>query len=667
MASTSRSDATARRFDLALLVLALASVAWFVVGPHDAEYYEWLPRGVRAVVPGGVALVLVAVVLRVARRLAPGMLGIALRLGAITIVLTLAAMAGFRAALEWDAARSTDHWQPRIADNRATASDSLAFARLTPAERAAWAARVAQHRVLTDSAAWPAGGALTVPRSWAYPPAVTVARIADEARVRIWARAGSETACVASPAVSEANECGEVSPPSDATFSAVVRVLDPTPAPLAAPLASSVNATWLQYRRTSAHDAQVAEGAADSATQALDAWSHRIDGPIRSAASVVGDRVLIGTHGTGTIMAIDARTGASRWSSRVPNWIHMDIVSDGRVAAVGFGDNARSFTGRAPSGISVFDLATGALRWTRFDESSNMSGPLLRDSVLVYGTAVGVIRTRAIADGRLIAEDTLPGGVIMAPPSAHGDTVVFTLEHDLVCAVLAPTLRRLWCHQYPGYRMMGHAASAIANGQVVLSAVTTLGNLTWAEFRAAPFGLARRLVQTALFPVVSTEHGGQRLLALDLATGEERWRTTNFPKVRWVDGHTAGSASLGDTVGLVVLPEADVTVGFDPRNGHVRWTAPAHLARGPALLVGTIAIVTGMDGTLDVRNAVGGGVLCQAKRDVGFDRSGPAVRGRTMYFASRDGTVEAVPLADVMRCALPVGPKKPATSSSMGH
>ncbi|MCA0375134.1 MAG: PQQ-binding-like beta-propeller repeat protein [Gemmatimonadetes bacterium] len=658
--------AAPRPLTLLCLVGAGAAVLWFIAGPHDAEYFEWLPRGRAALLPG--VLLLVCISWLAQRAWFPA------RVGALLLTLLLVGMAGARARLEWESARSTDHWPPRSADNVATASDSTAFARLADDERARWAARVAQHRLLTDSSSWPAGGTLAIPASWAFPPGVRVARLRDSVRMYVWARTPDGTAaCVAEPALEEMRECGErpVAPAAQ-SFRAITRVIDPTPSPLA-PLAADATG-WTQYRRNGAHDARQASdarGSADTAasTPAPPRWSYRIDGPIRSAVSLAGDLALIGAHGSGAVVALDVATGRPRWTSRVPSWVHMDIVSDGRVAAVGFGDNHRSFTGRAPSGTSVYDLATGQLRWTRFDESSNMSGPLLRDSVLVYGTALGIIRTRALADGRLLAEDTLPGGVVMAPPAASGDTVVFTLEHDAACAVLAPTLRRLWCRTFPGHRMMGHAASAIADGQVVLSAVTTIGNLSWAEFRAAPFALARRLVTTALFPVVSTEHGGQRLIALDLATGEERWRTPNFPKVRWVDGHTAGTASLSDSIGLAVLPEADVTVGFDPRDGRVRWSAPAHLARGPALLYGTRAIVTAMDGTLEVRDAVRGGVWCAARRAVGFDRSGPAVGAGAAFLASREGTVEAVPLADVLRCALPRGPRPPrATSSPMsGH
>lgn len=114
-----------------------------------------------------------------------------------------------------------------------------------------------------------------------------------------------------------------------------------------------------------------------------------VDGPLRSSAIAVGDMVLIGSHGTGTLTAIDAPTGATRWVARVPNWIHQDPVTDGAIVVVSFGDNDASFQGRAPSGVAAFVLATGERLWTRFDESSVMTSAVMPDSTIVYATAIG--------------------------------------------------------------------------------------------------------------------------------------------------------------------------------------------------------------------------------------------------------------------------------------
>lgn len=664
-------------------VTTLVSVTYFVAAAHGASFVEWLPRGGAAVLPG-LCTLLTLVALDAVWRHRRGAVRAMAAACALLLVGLMAAMAGSRALLEWQSARASVHWPPRFADAIPTASTPSAFRALTDAQQARWAARVAQHRLLTDASAWVGDSVLTMPRVWAFPDDAQIARVVRGNRVETWARSrGGAMVCVSVPMLDEHRECGDAPAPATTAFVRVLRVDAPGAArvdafndePVAsqavADRASSPTTAWTQYRGDAAHAARRAGSATrDTTRHTTRAWRHSVDGTIRSAVSLAAGYAMIGAHGTGAIEVLDAATGALRWRTRVPNWVHMDIVSDGRIAAVGFGDNDDSFTGRAPSGVSVFDLATGHLSWTRFDESSNMSGPLIRDSVVIYGTALGVIRTRRIADGALLFEDTLPGGVTMAPLAASGDTIVFTHDHDGVCAVLAPTLRRLWCRRFHGYQLMGHAAPTLYNGTVFLSAVTTLGNLSLAEMRALPWSVLRSLITSTLFPRFYEAHAGQRLFALDLLTGADVWRSTNAPHVRWVEGHVAGTATVTDALGIVVLPEADVVRAFAPTSGLTRWEVPAHLARGPALLIGSDVVVTGMDGVFDVLDAQSGRVRCTGRRASGFDRSGPVVFGDHAILATRDGALESIALDALRSCAdapPPASPTSKATAAARGR
>jgi outer membrane protein assembly factor BamB len=637
-------------FDGILALGTVLSAGYLTLRTPIPGLVDWLPTGVAAAAVWVVVLAAVLLLLGLARRLqraGRSSLGHAgPRLVAAGVVLVLAGMAASRWSLaRWDAGQVM-HWPPRVADNVFGRFDQL-----TDNERARFAAQVAQHRLVTTRATAAIAGAaapaatstgtdslISIPASWSMPDDVRIAvRRTATGADEVWARTTTGvTACVVRPDPSHKG-CGDAAVAPDPTaFRAPVRVPDV----ISDALTSAAPSAWRQYR-TSANR----RGALDDAALLSPAsgWRTTLGGDVRSSVSLVGDLALIGAHGNGEVAAYTARDGAVRWTSRVPNWVHMDIVSDGTIAAVGFGDNMPSFDGRAPNGVSVYDVASGELRWTRFDESSVMTSPILHDSTMVYATGMGVLRKRDARTGAILAVDTLPGGAVMAPPAFIDDTIVFGLEHRHVCAVRYSTMQRLWCHEFPTMRMMGHAAPGVQHGQAIVSGAVSLYDLSWSEFMALPWSLKRSLVRIALFPGTYEEHAGQRFMALRLSDGALLWRSPVYPKVHAVLGHIAGTAVLSDTVGVIVMPLANTVVGFHPGTGAVRWTAPAHDSRGPALLVDGVVVVAGQDGVTESRNALTGALVCQMSRKAGYDRAGPANAAGLLIFADVKGGIEAVP------------------------
>ncbi len=640
--------------DLALVVLTGVAALYMMVRSPVGEFFELLPIGAAGIPLYLLWFAIIALGLLWRRN---GSGRTTARAGLAKVLLYAASVpligaAATRGLLVYQDQRADEHWPPRFSDNRHPFVDSL-----TSQQQAQWAAHVAEHAMITASvgttdsasAITPASGAaLVIPAAWPMPSGVRIARRTRADTVELWARtADGAVACVARPSAHEHEQCNTTVGPDTGAYLLPQRsAADAVIAPLA-PYPDSGALTWPQYRFDAARimPSDHAAGATDSTE-----WTAHMDGPARSSVSLAGNLVLIGAHGSGSVEAFDRTTGERRWQTRVPSWVHMDITSDGRTAAVGFGDNALSFTGRAPSGMSVFDVQTGRLRWTHFDESSVMSGAVIRDNAVVYATALGVVRRRSLETGALLAEDSLPGGVVMAPAAMRGDTVVYGLEHDHVCAILASTLKRVWCRRFEGMRMMGHAAPAILGNMVVVTASQTIGNLSWSEFRGLPLRLQARMIYGSLFPNRYYEIAGQRVLALRLSDGSSVWASRNYTKVRNVDGHTAGTSVLTDSAGLVVLPQANVVVGFDPHTGAERWTAGAHLARGPALITNGRAIVAGTDGKTEVRDVMSGALTCTMTRGMGHDRAGPASDGRMLYFVDRAGMLERIAIDRLLGC-----------------
>lgn len=641
--------------DIGLVVLTGAAALYMMVRSPVGEFFELLPIGAAGIPLYLLWFAIIALGLLWRR---PSSGRTTARAGVAKVLLYAASVpligaAATRGLLVYQDQQADEHWPPRFSDNRHPFVDSL-----TSQQQAKWAAHVAEHAMITgsvgtatDSASAIApsvGAALVIPSAWPMPSGVRIARRTRADTVELWARtADGAVACVARPSAHEHEQCTTTVGPDTGAYLLPQRsVAEAVIAPLA-PYPDSTALTWPQYRFDAARimPRDTAAGATDTTE-----WAAHMDGPARSSVSLAGNLVLIGAHGSGSVEAFDRTTGERRWQTRVPSWVHMDITSDGRTAAVGFGDNALSFTGRAPSGMSVFDVQTGRLRWTHFDESSVMSGAVIRDNAVVYATALGVVRRRSLETGALLAEDSLPGGVVMAPAAMRGDTVVYGLEHDHVCAILASTLKRVWCRRFEGMRMMGHAAPAILGNMVVVTASQTIGNLSWSEFRALPLRLQARLIYGSLFPNRYYEIAGQRFFALRLSDGGSVWASRNYTKVRNVDGHTAGTSVLTDSAGLVVLPQANVVVGFDPQSGVERWTAGAHLARGPALITHGRAIVAGTDGKTEVRDVKSGALTCTMTRRTGHDRAGAASDGRALYFVDRAGMIERIAIDRLLGC-----------------
>ncbi len=520
---------------------------------------------------------------------------------------------------------------------------------LPDSNQAVWAADVVAHLVGS-----PEGAAVVpeVPVDWPFPSAATVALDSSDVALTVWARtpAGS-VACIDLPRavapIDSTRRCAShLGRASQLAFSAPAR----GPAPDATAGTRPLGEPWVQYRNGPDRPGAVV-GAADSG---VTGWRVTTPGPIRASVSVIGSTVLVGGHGTGSLLALDLHDGHLLWRARLPSWIHQDPVSDGRVVVVGFGDNWSSFTGLTPSGVAAYDLATGARLWTEFDESSVMTSAMIAGDQVIYATAAGVLRKRSLATGALADSTLLPGGVIMAPLAMQGDTLVATLDRDRVCALRAGDLSRIWCRRFNNLRKVGHSAPAVRDGRVIVSGETLLSALTLRDFRSAGPGLRTRMLREILNPPGDENaEAGQTFLALNLATGRIEWGQPNYAYRYWVRGHISGTASLRDSIGVIVLPMADTLVAFDPRSGDVHWSHGSHRARGAPLILGDQVLVAGRDGITELRDLATGALHCVMTRDTGYDRGGPTAAGGLVIFANLKGVVEAIPDRDLLTCRGP--------------
>jgi outer membrane protein assembly factor BamB len=648
--------AAMRVLDLVVVIGAVVAALVLVRhGPLD-DGRDLIPEGTAATVFTVIGALLVGTGLALVPRRSPialwGARGLCYSLA---LCLGLAALARHRAVTDLARDHGIAVWPPRPEDSRADRLETL-----TAANRVKWALRVAAHRIGYRHVP---NTPIAIPAEWPFPADVRLATIdGDDGALHLWALAADGTSgCLRVPArippVSDTAigrlQCEESQhPPASLAFGPVERVSWVLPDMTVGPPAHA----WPQYRRTAAK-----AGFAESLPPATGGeWEVRLDDQARSTVAVVDSLVMVGSHGLGHVAVLRLADGHTLWRARAPNWVHMDPVTDGRTVLVGFGSDWGSFAGAEPSGVAAYELQTGAHRFTVFDESSVMTTPVVAGSTFVYVTAAGVMRKRMLSNGRLLAERRLPGGAIMAPPAMVHDTLVVSLDRNVVCAVLVSSFDRLWCRTMPGYRLMGHAAPEVADGRVIVSGVQLLRALSLREFLSLPRPVQLQLLTEPFGP--ADGYPGQGFLALRLRDGRVEWRSRAYHTTRIFKGHIAGTATVAGGVGAIVLPVSDTLVVFDPATGSVHWTAGAHGARGPPLLIGDAVMVAGRDGVVEVRALADGLLRCRHTQPGGYDRGGPVLAGGTVVFASLTGTIEALPLGSLVAC-----PVKTAAAADSGR
>jgi outer membrane protein assembly factor BamB len=256
-----------------------------------------------------------------------------------------------------------------------------------------------------------------------------------------------------------------------------------------------------------AHDGALYVGSSDGLLYALDAktgatrWQSRIGGAVTSTPAV-DDAAVYATSRDGVLHAIDTRTGRERWSHRFGADLgHLDywdyylsspVLADGTL-----------FVGSGDGHVYAFDPARGTLRW-RFDAGARVrSTPAVKEGIVVFGTWSGQVRAVRERDGTPLwsfASD----GAAKKFADAGNDTTSIAASPTIVSAD-------------------GGALVAVGGRDGILYALDLrTGRLLW---RTTHDG-SSWMLSTATDGRTLYVGGGSATLiqALDPATGVERWR-----------------------------------------------------------------------------------------------------------------------------------------------
>jgi len=374
--------------------------------------------------------------------------------------------------------------------------------------------------------------------------------------------------------------------------------------------ASSAPHTWAQARRTPESSGFTPD---EAPFPHQVTWTYRTSQPLLASPAVVEEQVYL-TTGDGRTIALDRHTGHLVWEYR-SGWL-----SSSTPAVAG---DAVLFAVR-PGRVVALHRQSGARRW-----ETSINSPILASPVVVHGTVyIGA------ADKKLYALDAATGQQrwvfatqdwIVSTVAYADDRVVVASQDSHLYVVGAETGRQRLIYETGMGRHIG-VGPAIAGNRAYFGSV---GARVWAiAWQATTYPWERAL----LFWRTNLYLWGMRSTS-PIQKGSV-WSRRVGGDVR----HTPAIAH--NTVYVTAAPGQ--VVALDAATGVERWRADLRMVITAAPTVaGSTVLVGTQDGLVVGLQAQTGAVLWDFKT-AGKLTASPIVAGDTMYVASHDGTLYAV-------------------------
>lgn len=280
-------------------------------------------------------------------------------------------------------------------------------------------------------------------------------------------------------------------------------------------------------------------------------WSYDVSadgaGQFHGDPLVKDDVVYIGTDGaTSLVYAFDRDTGNVRWKT------HADQVSPG---ITGFPTDilplAESlYTVGAGDHVVSLGRRDGAVKWTFHgkgspDERRYPAAAALAGGRLLFAGVDGTVHALDPATGSVVWKRDFGAPFTTSVVPVEGDVIVGAADRQLYRLRPADgsTVARIALSQPPGYTPVVQGdVVLISTGRELLAIRTSLTKVLWSQPAVKEWSTPRPRVWNGL--VVAGDGGNLR--ALDLKTGEERWKET-------FEGTIRGIGSEGDVLFIGTL------------------------------------------------------------------------------------------------------------------
>jgi outer membrane protein assembly factor BamB len=365
-------------------------------------------------------------------------------------------------------------------------------------------------------------------------------------------------------------------------------------------------------------------------------WTHRFSAKINGGLALAGGLLYVESF-DGRVSALDAHTGALRWSSAVGGVVMTTPIVARGIVIVGTGTShvllespQRVVWGRlGGDAIIALDAQNGRVIWSHRTVGENMPSPALvrinGSDVVVFANGDDHVYALALSDGHTIWKRAVDGIASMSSAALDRGAVfvivggtAYSRHGDNVLAVDPKNGRILWRAPHGN----ADCSPTVAYGRVFV------------EGSATQAGLPRK--RNAFNDVAAIDEGSGRL----------RWRWFSgfgsFTNVGSDEEAIAGMAAGGAF--FESIPATNAFAAFDAYSGRMRWkirtTAPVKMS---AVLKSGRLYFGDTGGMFYVVDARTGRVIKLIRYPTYFTVSSPVIAGDTLYVAN-NYVVRALPL-----------------------
>jgi outer membrane protein assembly factor BamB len=335
---------------------------------------------------------------------------------------------------------------------------------------------------------------------------------------------------------------------------------------------------------------------------------------------------------------------SSSWSKNVgkggnKNFVNLKpTIADGQV-----------FVASRDGTVMAMDADTGNTRWETDTKTRLGGGPGVGDALVLLGSSEGEVIALSIADGKEIWRSRVTSEVLSVPSAAAGVVIVRAIDGRLF-GLSSLDGKRLWTYDrtVPTLTLRGSSSPVIAGGLVVygsdggkLSALSLKEGLPlWEKSVAFPSGRSEldRIVDIDGDPIVvngvvyAASYQGS-IVALELETARTIWSK---------DLSTSSDISV-DRRNLYVT-DADGNVwALDRRSGASLWKQDQLKYRavtGP-VMIDQYVVVSDFEGYQHWLSTDDGHFVARIQTDSAGVSSTPITDGKAVYSYSREGELTA--------------------------
>lgn len=402
----------------------------------------------------------------------------------------------------------------------------------------------------------------------------------------------------------------------------------------------SLEATWRFKARRPVRGLSVAEGIVLLGTESADA-----DAPYGTFS---GDQ-------RGFVTALDANTGKELWTHGLPSWIHGDpAIYKGR-GFVTFG----RWPMLTPGGVMAYDLRSGDKVWSLSTTTGIMPAPAVDTSTrtLIVAGGGGVLYELSLDDGSQRHVTGLRNPPAMSSPRIDSHRSVYVGGEQSLMKYSIDRKTITWKLRVPGLNALGDVTVALADTVVFTTGWTYYG--IWKAARDLPLrqfvAMALKEFRTRALGTYSLWFRQQWLLAIDRRDGRLLWRRPLGIGLETRRNSSGTPVVTGNRV-IISSPISGIIRSFDIGTGRELWSRKLEaLHKGAVTVIGDEMLLGDRTGTLSLLRLSDGAKVGWCRAGGSFTVLAPVLVGRTLFTATTDGWVHAIPYDSLRRALQPGG------------